>query len=396
MQFRLFNCEDIRQVKKFAMFADYNDSDLNHLLEGSIVATFNHEDTILTEGEPVNSLGILLSGKVVSAIKGSSFNIQLGSGDVIGEEAFGGADSYLMSVKVIEQAEVIWIRLRNLNKLFQIYPLLGLKLFGSLNKQLVIKRISAYTQIHSDSTFTHYQRLLHDIRSPIAALKVLASDLRITREHDRKLLELIIARLEKITNPLNTEQPVQLALQPKSSRVQDTVEIHQIRTMIEKLIIEKQIQYSNHSGIKCRYFEAHSLVQYNSAKLKITETKFVNMLSNLIDNSYQSLKRGGAVEVSLSTTNNELVLTIQDNGKGIAQRILSKIGKMMITSKKNGRGFGLYYAYKEVQQWGGRIEIQSQLKKGTSVSVFLPYTEIRETVGLVGMSNLTHLQQSSQ
>jgi two-component system, NtrC family, sensor kinase len=100
------------------------------------------------------------------------------------------------------------------------------------------------------------------------------------------------------------------------------------------------------------------------------------VLLNLVSNSAQAMdKPRGRIAVTtraLGTT--QVVIEVEDNGRGIAADALPRIFDPFYTTKEAGKGtgLGLSIAYKIVTQHGGRIEARSTLGEGTVVTVTLP------------------------
>ncbi len=95
-------------------------------------------------------------------------------------------------------------------------------------------------------------------------------------------------------------------------------------------------------------------------------------LWNLIINAFQSMKKGGKVTVSLMKQDQSILLNISDQGIGIAEKDLENIFSPFFTTKEEGNGLGLAEAHKIVQAHRGKIEVRSQLEKGTTFTLSLP------------------------
>lgn len=89
------------------------------------------------------------------------------------------------------------------------------------------------------------------------------------------------------------------------------------------------------------------------------------------------------VETGFSEENNEVFIHIKDNGKGISSGNLDKIGTPFFTTKSTGTGLGLSVCYKIIKDHGGRIEVQSEVGKGTRFTIVLPCIEDDELEDII-------------
>ncbi len=100
------------------------------------------------------------------------------------------------------------------------------------------------------------------------------------------------------------------------------------------------------------------------------------VLLNLVTNAAQALdKPQKAIVVSTRREGDDAIaVEVADNGKGIAPEALPKIFDPFFTTKEVGKGtgLGLSIAYKIVAEHGGRIDVKSQVGKGTVFTVVLP------------------------
>ncbi|MBQ7862191.1 MAG: two-component sensor histidine kinase [Clostridia bacterium] len=105
------------------------------------------------------------------------------------------------------------------------------------------------------------------------------------------------------------------------------------------------------------------------------------VIYNLCDNGIKYTPDGGKVEVDILETEKEVTLTVSDNGIGIAPEHHARIFERFYrvdkshSKKSGGTGLGLSIVKHAVQYHGGKISIQSEENKGTSVTVVLPKSE---------------------
>lgn len=101
-----------------------------------------------------------------------------------------------------------------------------------------------------------------------------------------------------------------------------------------------------------------------------------SILSNLVSNSLKYKKNNVPVFISISTEikNNYTILTHQDNGLGIDLQLhKDKIFGFYkrFHSHVEGKGMGLHLIKTQVEMMGGRIEVESEVNKGTTFRIFL-------------------------
>ncbi len=95
---------------------------------------------------------------------------------------------------------------------------------------------------------------------------------------------------------------------------------------------------------------------------------------SLLKNAAQSIEGEGEIEIFTTSHEGSVTIQIRDTGKGIPPERLARIFDFGFNAAEARikMGFGLPTAYKTVQEHKGEIEIQSELGKGTAVTVTLP------------------------
>jgi signal transduction histidine kinase len=95
---------------------------------------------------------------------------------------------------------------------------------------------------------------------------------------------------------------------------------------------------------------------------------------NLLDNAIRSAPAGGEVSVSLGHTDRDVVLSLSDDGDGIAPSDLPAIFDKLrhVTNGFTTSGFGLFVAREIIRAHGGTIDVDSEIGGGTTLTVRLP------------------------
>lgn len=109
--------------------------------------------------------------------------------------------------------------------------------------------------------------------------------------------------------------------------------------------------------------------------------KIEDVLTNLLDNAIKFSPRGGRITIKGKTSGNEVLVTIADEGIGIAphdrERIFDRFYRAedALVKRTQGVGLGLYVSKATIEAHGGRIWVQSRLRKGSRFTFTLPIAE---------------------
>ena len=97
---------------------------------------------------------------------------------------------------------------------------------------------------------------------------------------------------------------------------------------------------------------------------------------NIIDNALKYTEQGGSIEVIAEKNESAVIVSVSDTGAGIAPEDLSKVKQKFYKANKtkHGSGIGLAVADEIVTRHGGTLDIESELGKGTTVTIILPLT----------------------
>ena len=106
--------------------------------------------------------------------------------------------------------------------------------------------------------------------------------------------------------------------------------------------------------------------------------KFIQVLNNLVTNAIKFSKTGGTIDVALTTSNQEVILSVKDYGTGLSpaakERLFQPFSKACSTGTagEKGTGLGLAIVHKIVTAHKGKIWAESEIEKGSTFYVALP------------------------
>jgi PAS domain S-box-containing protein len=119
-----------------------------------------------------------------------------------------------------------------------------------------------------------------------------------------------------------------------------------------------------------------NLISKETHTLNIDKNEIKRVLRNLISNSITYTPKGGSITVNAESGENEVIISIKDTGKGIAETELDKIFDRFFSKAKKfrkvGTGLGLYLSKQIVETHGGKIWAESNLGEGSTFYFTLP------------------------
>lgn len=145
-------------------------------------------------------------------------------------------------------------------------------------------------------------------------------------------------------------------------------------SLIDSLISEKRIQFRDKNNLQ---IQAHLENSYGLF-VNIVPSDLSRVLSNTINNSVEAFdpNKMSTIDLTVESNNSHVVLRIKDNGKGIPQHILAKLGQMGVSFGKegtqSGSGLGVYHAKQTIESFNGTYQIESVEGAGTTVFITLP------------------------
>ena len=113
--------------------------------------------------------------------------------------------------------------------------------------------------------------------------------------------------------------------------------------------------------------------------IKIDKKLFNHILLNLLTNAIKYSPNGGNIELTISTENDTIILSIVDNGIGIPEDEIKYIFDAFYGSKNhtgiNGTGLGLNIIKRLLDVIGGTVSVESKIDEGAKFIVRIPIYE---------------------
>jgi signal transduction histidine kinase len=134
------------------------------------------------------------------------------------------------------------------------------------------------------------------------------------------------------------------------------------------------------------------LTEINQSSEFYSNTGILNsVIQNLVENSikYRSTQNGTPfVSINISEIGDNIVIQVEDNGRGIDQRIKDRVFDMFYrgTSDSKGSGLGLYIVENAIEKINGKIDVNARKEGGTIFTIVLPKTLPAEKTNTIKLS----------
>ena len=215
--------------------------------------------------------------------------------------------------------------------------------------------------------------LAHEIKNPLAGIQG-AVDIMIQRRNpndpERKLLEGVrgeVGRIDAIIRSmLDRAQPGISNFQPSSMNV----------------VVHRAVTLAGHqakaASTRGRRIKVQFVADQSPIVLNIDAAQVEDAVHGLLTNAIEAIDRDGAVVVRLSECDNEdgtgreVVIEVEDNGRGIPEEDLSRIFSPFFGTNPNGAGLGLPAVRRVARAHGGRVEVTSTPCLGSTFTIRLP------------------------
>lgn len=227
------------------------------------------------------------------------------------------------------------------------------KIEAQIQKEIKVRNAEAIEEVA--------KKIRHNIRSPLAVLKVLFLDSRIDKEDFLEQGQSAVHRLEEIVSEIKAD------FQKLPRKENTPPAIYEVSKMVERIVQEKQV-ISKGVNISLETDPTNFPIYSELPGSDIKST-----LSNLIDNSLQAMRGEGEIKVRLSADEYLISLEVSDTGKGIPAAFVQSIfDKGFTYGKEGGTGLGLYYAKKLVEDHQGNIDLESEEGVGSMIKLHFP------------------------
>ena len=206
----------------------------------------------------------------------------------------------------------------------------------------------------------------HEINNPLSSIMVNAQNLiEDEQDIDKKIslrwIEQETRRIAKI---------IQELLDFSSSSIEKN------QGSYSNKVITEVINLINYSLKKEKKIKIKTKLEQGIPAIVISEDKLKQIIINLVKNSIQAIDKDGTICIIThwDKRDGRIYITVEDNGHGIKEKIITRIFDPFFTTKYNGEGtgLGLSIVYGIINKYNGKIKIKTKQDKGTSIKLIIP------------------------
>lgn len=210
-------------------------------------------------------------------------------------------------------------------------------------------------------------RVSHDLRSPLLAIKGIFSLVFSGNgidEETEEYLKLADASVNRLDDTIQ-----EILEYSRNSRLEVKLESFDVADIVQD--IYNDLKFSSEKDVDFKMnIEGDSVIYSDKARIKV-------LFKNLIGNSFKYRKKNSSdsfVHFEMKNIGTEITFKVIDNGEGISKHSIGKVFDMFYrgTSTSVGTGLGLYICKEVLMNLNGNIEVESELGKGTTMTVTLP------------------------
>ncbi len=205
-------------------------------------------------------------------------------------------------------------------------------------------------------------RLAHDLRNPLSVIK---SDVNIIKLRNPNMDEKSLEDLNKldraVSRMVHQIDEVLDYVKPKPLVLNDFALLEILHSSLERMITP--------DGVIIRLPKYDIKLPCDSEKMEVV---FVNLISNAI----QAMNNKGEITIDAMETEDQILIEVKDTGPGIPDHLISKIFDPLFTTRQVGTGLGLVSCKSIVEKHGGKIEVKSEIGRGTTFIIKLPKSKL--------------------
>ena len=201
--------------------------------------------------------------------------------------------------------------------------------------------------------------IAHEIRNPLTAIKGFFKLLERDMEEKKEYFQIIESELSRIELILS-----ELLLLAKPHQVYvHQVSVHSLLKDVATLLETQAIMNNVWFDLK---------MNADAPTFICDENQMKQVFINLIKNGIEAMPNGGTIFIDTEDMEDEVIIRLRDEGTGIPEDIIARLGEPFFTTKTTGTGLGLMITFNIIKNHNGKVHVTSEVNKGTTIEVRFP------------------------
>jgi len=217
--------------------------------------------------------------------------------------------------------------------------------------------------------------IAHEINNPVAIMVEEAGwiqDLLHEGIDNKDNLEEFIRALKQIEAQGRRCKGITQKLLSFGRKTDSKIQSVQLNELIEE-VVSLSSEKARHGKVTI-----HTRLDPHLPEIRASVIEMHQVLLNIVNNALDALeKKGDRIEISSTLRDNQIIITVADNGPGIPSTIMNRLFDPFFSTKPVGKGsgLGLSQCYGIVKKMGGRIDVESMAGEGAMFSIMLPFDD---------------------
>ncbi|MEK5496432.1 CheR family methyltransferase [Bacillus sp. FSL M8-0077] len=207
--------------------------------------------------------------------------------------------------------------------------------------------------------------IAHEIRNPLTSLKGFLQLMIQSKKYQKDYADVMMSEFNRLESIINEFLVLSRSKSVKFEPVHVNLLLEEVIMVVESQAVLK--------GVSIQKNLAPSLPHIQGIPNELKQV-FLNILKNGIE-AMDGVT--GVIQVTSLSKNDQMMLIFEDQGKGIPEDEIGKLGEPFYTTKEKGTGLGLMMTIKIIESHGGTIRFESKSFEGTRVIITFPMNEAR-------------------
>jgi signal transduction histidine kinase len=362
--------EQGKVLRAHPFLAFFDEKLARSLSESAEIRSYREGDRIFSEGEPVDSMYLVLTGSVRLTKKDPAGNAQLlavvSHDDYFGE--FGVLDGNPRSTGALAAVQDTVLARLPRERVLQVFSASGQ---GMLKVALqIIRKVRDTNELYVKEHVRKERMtlvgemantIIHDLRNPFTVIQLctqmLRSEIKPESLEKCELIESQLARAQSMIEELLEYSRGRPTLNKRPVDISEV--LSQFECLFRDYLARSQVELA---------------IQPATRVVNVDTNKMIRVLQNLVNNAVEAFAgKGGKISIGCEEKGGKFVIVVADNGPGIPETMCAVMFEPFATlGKKKGIGLGMAIAKSITVAHGGDLLFETKPGQGTTFFIELP------------------------